>query len=40
VSGSPDREPGDSPMTARYLGAFLLEALIILALYLLGRAYS
>jgi hypothetical protein len=33
-------EPGDTPMTARYLGAIVLEALIILVLYLLGRAYS
>jgi hypothetical protein len=40
VNVAPGPEPGDTPMTARYLGAILLEALIILALYLLGRAYS
>jgi hypothetical protein len=39
VSG--EHGPGDdTPMTARYAGALVLEALIIALLFLLGRAYS
>jgi hypothetical protein len=33
------REPGDTPMTGRYVAALVLEAVIVLLLYLLGRVY-
>ena len=31
---------GDTPMTARYVRVVVLEAVIIVALWLLGRLYS
>lgn len=34
------RDPGDSPMTGRYIAALVLEAITILLLYLLGRVYE
>lgn len=33
------REPGDTPMTGRYIAALVVEAVIILLLWLLGRVY-
>ena len=32
-------EPGDTPMTGRYIAALLLEAVIIALLYLVGWVY-
>jgi len=37
---TPPPDLHDSPMTGRYIGALVLEAVIILLLWLLGRAYS
>jgi hypothetical protein len=37
---TPPHEPGDTPMTGRYVAALVLEAVIVLLLYLLGRAYQ
>lgn len=36
----PRREPGDSDMTGRYIAALVLEAAIIVFLWILGRVYS
>lgn len=35
-----DHEPGDTPMTGIYIAVVIVEALIIAALWVLGRAYS
>ena len=32
-------EPGDTPMTGRYIAALILEGVIIALLWLLGRVY-
>jgi len=40
VKRSSPHEAGDTPMTWRYAGALVLEALIIALLFLLGKAYS
>jgi hypothetical protein len=37
---NPTRPPGDSPMTGTYIAVVVVEALIILALWALGRIYS
>ena len=38
---TPDvREPGDTPMTGTYVAVVIVEALIIAALWVLGRMYS
>jgi hypothetical protein len=37
---TPPREPGDTPMTGRYVAALVLEAAIVVALYLIGRVYQ
>ena len=36
----PLREPGDTPMTRTYVLVLVIEALIILALWALGRVYA
>jgi hypothetical protein len=33
-------EPGDSPMTGTYVAVLIIEALIIIALWALGRIYA
>ena len=40
MTPSPVREPGDTPMTGRYAAALVLEVVIIVLLYLLGRVYQ
>ena len=37
---TPRRDAGDTPMTATYAGVIALEAIILIALWLLGRAFS
>jgi hypothetical protein len=37
---APGHEPGDTPMTGIYIAVILVEALIIGALWVLGRIYS
>jgi hypothetical protein len=34
------QEPGDTPMTAVYVAVVIVEALIIAALWVLGRMYA
>lgn len=34
------REPGDTPMTGTYVAVVIVEVLIILALWALGRVYA
>jgi hypothetical protein len=36
----PPREPGDTPMTTRYVAALLIEAAIIVLLWILGKVYA
>ncbi len=36
---TPTPEPGDTPMTKRYIAAIVLEAVIIAMLFALGRFY-
>jgi hypothetical protein len=33
-------EPGDTPMTGRYIAALVIEAVLILLLWVLGRIYA
>jgi hypothetical protein len=33
-------DPDDTPMTGRYIAAIVLEAIVILLLWILGRIYS
>jgi hypothetical protein len=40
MSTLPELDPGDTPMTKRYVAVVVLEALIIAALWALGRIYS
>lgn len=40
MSAPATREPGDTPMTGRYIAALVVEVVIILLLWLLGRVYS
>ncbi len=40
MTPSPPRGPGDSPMTGTYIAVVVVEALIIAALWALGRMYS
>ena len=37
---TPAHEPGDTPMTGRYIAALVLEAIIITLLWMLGRVYQ
>ena len=39
MSGSPGQER-DTPMTGTYVAVIVIEALIIVALWMLGRMYS
>jgi hypothetical protein len=40
MRGSDIREPDDTPMTGRYIAALVLEAVIILLLWMLEQAYA
>ena len=40
MSAARRHEPGDTPMTGRYVAALVLEAVIIAGLWMLGRAYG
>ncbi len=40
MTTSHPREPGDTPMTGMYIAVVIVEALVIAALYALGRMYS
>lgn len=40
MSTSDQHEPGDTPMTGTYVAVVIVEALVIAALYALGRMYS
>lgn len=45
AAGAPDRAgtppaPGDTPMTGIYIAVIVVEAIIIAALWALGRMYS
>ena len=40
MSAPPAHEPGDTPMTGRYVSALVLEVVIIALLYWLGRVYQ
>lgn len=40
MTTSPGHEDGDTPMTGIYVAVVIVEALILLALWALGRAYS
>ncbi len=40
MTGPGAHQPGDTPMTARYVAVLVLEAIIIALLWILGRAYA
>ena len=40
MTTSHPHEPGDSPMTGTYVAVLIIEALIIIALWALGRIYA
>lgn len=40
MTTSHQHEPGDTPMTGTYVAVVIVEALVIAALYALGRMYS
>ena len=40
MTTSREHEPGDTPMPRRYVAVVVVEALIIIALWAIGRAYS
>ena len=40
TTSQPHHEPGDTPMRGIYVAVVIVEALVIAALYALGRMYS
>jgi hypothetical protein len=40
VSAQEPREPGDNPMTGRYVLVLVVEAIVLALLWILGRVYA